>query len=71
MGLDLIQSSVEIICVLKLLFFFSVLAVTRDTTRGDIAKAYRKLAKKFHPDLYRDEVEKAEAETQFKRVANA
>lgn len=45
--------------------------MTRDTPRGDIAKAYRKLAKKYHPDLFRGEVEKKEAEENFKRVANA
>lgn len=50
---------------------YDVLGVTRSSTRSEIAKAYRKLARKYHPDMYRDAEAKAEAETKFKSVATA
>lgn len=52
-------------------FFFPVLGVTRDTPRNEIAKEYRKLARKYHPDLHRDVKDKKDAEENFKRIANA
>lgn len=50
---------------------YDVLQVTRESTRSEIAKSYRLLARKYHPDLHRDPVAKAEAGEQFKVVANA
>lgn len=50
---------------------YDVLGVTRTSTRTEIAKAYRKLARKYHPDMYRDPADKKEAETKFKAVATA
>ena len=47
---------------------YSVLAVTRKASAEDIAKAYRKLAKKLHPDL--NPGDKA-AEEKFKEVTAA
>ena len=49
----------------------TVLGVTRDSPRGDIAKAYRSLARKFHPDVQGPEVTKEEAERNFRRIATA
>lgn len=51
--------------------FFVVIGVTRDSSKADIAKSYRKLAKIYHPDLHRDPQDKLDAEENFKRVANA
>lgn len=51
---------------------YDVLSVTRQSTRSEIAKSYRQLARKYHPDLQRGDAEaKAESEENFKRIANA
>lgn len=50
---------------------YDVLGVSRDALKREIAKRYRKLAKKYHPDMHRDIEEKIKAEFNFKRVANA
>lgn len=51
---------------------YDVLGMTRASTRQEISKAYRKLAKQYHPDVQRgDAAQRAESEEQFKRVANA
>ncbi len=47
---------------------YDVLGVQRAATADDIQKAYRKLAKKFHPDLNPG---KPEAEERFKEIAGA
>ena len=50
---------------------YNVLDVSRDASKSEIAKNYRRLAKKYHPDLQRDKESKAKAEEQFKIIANA
>ncbi|XP_075219168.1 dnaJ homolog subfamily C member 25 homolog [Lycorma delicatula] len=50
---------------------YDVLGITREATKREIAKQYRKLAKMYHPDMHRDVEVKIEAENNFKRVANA
>ena len=50
---------------------YDILGVTRESTKNEIAKNYRQLAKKHHPDLHRDPKAKIEAEEKFKIVANA
>lgn len=39
--------------------------------QGEIAKAYRKLARQWHPDMHQGESQKLEAEKQFQRIATA
>lgn len=50
---------------------YDVLKVTRDSSKQEIAKAYRNLARKYHPDLHKTDEAKKEAETNFKRIATA
>ena len=47
--------------------FYKVLGVSKDASNDDITKAYRKLARKYHPDLNKSK----EAEEKFKDVSEA
>ena len=41
--------------------YYDVLGITKNATDDEIKKAYRKLARKYHPDLNRDDPKTAEA----------
>lgn len=47
--------------------YYQVLGLTRDATADDIKKAYRKLARKYHPDVSKE----AQAEARFKEIGEA
>jgi len=47
--------------------YYEVMGVPRDATQDDIKRAYRKLARKYHPDVSDD----PEAEARFKEVGEA
>ncbi|MFL2493512.1 MAG: molecular chaperone DnaJ [Candidatus Thalassarchaeum sp.] len=48
--------------------YYEVLGVSRDATESDIKRAFRSLARKYHPDKNPDDTE---AETKFKEVQEA
>ena len=43
--------------------YYEVLGVSKTATDDELKKAYRKLAKKYHPDAHPDNKEEAEAKT--------
>ena len=47
--------------------YYQTLGVARDASEDDIKKAYRKLARKYHPDVSKEK----DAEERFKQVAEA
>ncbi|AEG72365.1 chaperone protein DnaJ [Mycoplasma haemofelis str. Langford 1] len=47
--------------------YYSILGISRNATEDDIKKAYRKLAKKYHPDINKE----AGAEAKFKDINEA
>jgi curved DNA-binding protein len=47
--------------------YYKVLGVSRDVSQDELKKAYRKLARKYHPDVSKE----ANAETKFKEVGEA
>jgi molecular chaperone DnaJ len=48
--------------------YYGILGVSKDASKADIKKAYRKLAQKFHPDANKGD---AEAEKRFKEISEA
>ncbi|MCH4249821.1 MAG: DnaJ domain-containing protein [Microbacteriaceae bacterium] len=48
--------------------FYAVLGVSKDVSDGDLKKAYRRLARKYHPDANPGD---AAAETKFKEITEA
>jgi len=47
--------------------YYKILGVARDASQDDIKRAYRKLARKYHPDVNKD----PEAELRFKEIGEA
>lgn len=47
--------------------YYQTIGVPRDATQDDIKRAYRKLARKYHPDVSKE----PEAEARFKEIGEA
>ena len=48
--------------------FYKVLGVSKDATDAEITKAYRKLARKYHPDLNKTKEARRSSRTSPKRT---
>src|SRR3569623_3540608 len=47
--------------------YYKILGVARTATQDEVKRAYRKLARKYHPDVSKE----ADAEAKFKEVGEA
>ncbi len=47
--------------------YYELMGIKRDATQDEIKRAYRKLARKYHPDVSKE----ADAEARFKEVGEA
>ena len=47
--------------------YYDILGVARDATQDDIKQAYRRLARKYHPDVSKE----VDADTKFKDIGEA
>ena len=47
--------------------YYKIIGVDRDATQDEIKRAYRKLARKFHPDVSKE----PDAEARFKELGEA
>src|SRR5210317_1498201 len=47
--------------------YYEVMGVARDATQDEIKRAYRKLARKYHPDVSKE----SDAEARFKELGEA
>jgi len=51
--------------------FYNILGVARDASEADIKKAYRSLAKEWHPDVHHEKETQVAAEEKFKEISEA
>ena len=53
--------------IMKFKDYYETLGVARNASADEVKRAYRRLARKFHPDVSKE----ADAETRFKEVGEA
>jgi len=61
----------SILSAVTCLDFYKVLGVKRNAKEPELKAAYRKLAKKYHPDRHKDEKKKEQATEKFHKIAKA
>ena len=66
---DSIVSIKDVVSTMQIPDYYQILEVGRDATAREIKKAYRKLAKRYHPDKNPERT--AFAEKMFREVGNA
>lgn len=49
--------------------YYEILGISRDAAEDEIKKSYRRLAKQYHPDIYKGD--KKDAEERFKEISEA
>lgn len=62
-----VAKRIRVIEIMKFRDYYEVLGVPRDASNDQIKAAYRRLARKFHPDVSKE----ADAEARFKEVGEA
>jgi len=50
---------------------YQILSLEQNANREEISRAYRKLARQFHPDVYKGDLSIKEATEMFRKIANA
>ncbi len=68
-SLPIIESLIRLGCFCNMQYkdYYKTLGVSRNTTQDDIKRAYRKLARKYHPDVSHEK----DAEQRFKEIGEA
>jgi len=68
---DAIERAQRLVKQSKKRDYYKILGVKRNSAKKDILKAYKTLARQWHPDVFKDEKEKEAAQKKFIEIAAA